>query len=201
MLPEGLDPDELISRDRARWDQLVAEALPVADYFFQVVLSETDLFSSAKGKRQAMERLLPVIASHGQSCRAHALPAAIGTTSAPGRTRVAARIGAAARQRRGQSDQRAWQEDAGQSATAPAAHSQHSVPAASEQPEEVAFGLEERCLALLLQTPALLAEMTEIASLSGDAFQDVRNRQVFEALGSFVATQPQYEMADFLHWT
>lgn len=196
MLPEGLDPDELISRDRARWDQLVAEALPVADYFFQVVLSETDL-SSAKGKRQAMERLLPVIAAMGSPAeRTHYLQ------------RLAQRLRLDERELlpelerlRGSGEAKATKErgrrTAGQSATAPAAHSQHSVPAASEQPEEVVFGLEERCLALLLQTPALLAEMTEIASLSGEAFQDVRNRQVFEALGSFVATQPQYEMADF----
>ena len=34
-LPDGLDPDELILSDRARWDQLVAEAQPVADYFFR----------------------------------------------------------------------------------------------------------------------------------------------------------------------
>lgn len=62
VLPEGLDPDELVLRDRARWDQLEAEALPVADYFFQLVENEVDL-STAKGKRTAADRLVPVIAA------------------------------------------------------------------------------------------------------------------------------------------
>jgi len=56
MLPDGLDPDELILQDRERWDRLVDEALPVADYFFQLVFQEEDI-STARGKRQAVDRL------------------------------------------------------------------------------------------------------------------------------------------------
>ena len=61
-LPEGLDPDELILQDREHWDRLVAEALTVGEYFFQRTMEEVDL-STAKGKRAAVERFLPVIAA------------------------------------------------------------------------------------------------------------------------------------------
>ena len=61
-LPDGLDPDELVLGDRARWDKLVEEALPVAEHFFQLAMKEADL-ATAKGKRQVVERLLPVLAA------------------------------------------------------------------------------------------------------------------------------------------
>ena len=61
-LPDGLDPDELVLSDRARWDTLVEGALPVAEYSFQQVTAGVDL-SQAKGKREAVDRLLPVIAA------------------------------------------------------------------------------------------------------------------------------------------
>jgi DNA primase len=47
MLPDGLDPDELILQDRARWDRLVAEALPVAEYFFRLAMAQIDASTAA----------------------------------------------------------------------------------------------------------------------------------------------------------
>ncbi|MBC7317176.1 MAG: hypothetical protein H5T70_12200, partial [Chloroflexi bacterium] len=62
LLPEGLDPDELILQDRARWDRLVAEALPVGEFLFRRVLESADL-TTARGKREAVDRLLPIVAA------------------------------------------------------------------------------------------------------------------------------------------
>ncbi|MCL6431751.1 MAG: DNA primase [Anaerolineae bacterium] len=60
-LPEGRDPDEVIREDPARWEQLVADAMPVMDYYFKALTAGLDL-SKAKDKAAAAEALLPLIA-------------------------------------------------------------------------------------------------------------------------------------------
>lgn len=60
-LPEGRDPDEVIREDPARWEQLVADATPVMDYYFKAMTAGFDL-SKAKDKAAAAEALLPLIA-------------------------------------------------------------------------------------------------------------------------------------------
>ena len=60
-LPEGRDPDEVIREDPARWEQLVADATPVMDYYFKALTAGLDL-SKAKDKAAAAEALLPLIA-------------------------------------------------------------------------------------------------------------------------------------------
>ncbi len=182
VLPDGLDPDELILHDRARWDRLLDESLAVADYFFQGVLSAVDL-SSAKGKREAMERLLPVIAVMDNPVeRTHYLQ------------RLAQRLRVDERELAPELERLRSGEGTG----AAKAHGKGG-PASAEPAQlvDTTFGLEERCLALLLQAPTLLNEIIAIANLSGEAFQDIRNRQVFEALSSFVAAHPGREEAEF----
>ena len=60
-LPEGRDPDEVIREDPARWEQLLAEALPLMEYYFKALTAGLDL-SKAKDKAAAADALLPVIA-------------------------------------------------------------------------------------------------------------------------------------------
>ena len=59
-LPPGRDPDEVIRADPEGWEQLVAEAQPVVDYFMALVTAELDL-STGKGKAEAVRRLAPLI--------------------------------------------------------------------------------------------------------------------------------------------
>ncbi|MCL5265876.1 MAG: DNA primase [Chloroflexi bacterium] len=59
-LPRGQDPDEVIRENAEQWQWLVDRALPIIDYYFNVVTSRLDL-SEAKGKSAAVEQLLPVI--------------------------------------------------------------------------------------------------------------------------------------------
>ena len=49
ILPEGKDPDDVIKQDINKWHSLVAEALPVIDYTFNMVTSKLDL-NTAKNK-------------------------------------------------------------------------------------------------------------------------------------------------------
>ena len=60
MLPSGRDPDDVIRNDPDDWSARVKDAMPVLDYLIQSETAgrETD---SAEGRREAIERILPLI--------------------------------------------------------------------------------------------------------------------------------------------
>lgn len=178
VLPEGLDPDELILRDRSRWDQLVANALPVVEYFTDLVLNAVDL-SKAQGKREAVSRLLPVIAAiDNPVARTHYLQ------------RLAQRV---------RMDERQLLPELERLRAGPARSSPPDRAAKAPAPTAPTspLGLEERCLALLLGFPDLLPDVLEVAELSADVFQDERNRQIFEALRRFTSEHDEWSPEHF----
>jgi len=72
-LPEDRDPDEVIRESVAQWAQLIAQAKPVMDYYFDTLTAGLDL-STAKGKAEAVHLLGPLIAEIGnQVSRMHYL--------------------------------------------------------------------------------------------------------------------------------
>ncbi len=48
-MPEGKDPDDVIRQDAPLWEQTVAAAKPLVDFYFDVVARQSDL-TSARGK-------------------------------------------------------------------------------------------------------------------------------------------------------
>jgi DNA primase len=71
VIPSGKDPDDLIKAEPGRWPELVANALPVVDHYFQALVRDLDL-SSSTGKALAARRLLPIIQQiRGQVEQAH----------------------------------------------------------------------------------------------------------------------------------
>ncbi len=60
-LPEGYDPDKIISSDPGRWPELLAEAQPVVSYVIGVVTRDLDL-NDAKAKSAIAQQVLPLIA-------------------------------------------------------------------------------------------------------------------------------------------
>lgn len=66
LLPEGKDPDEVIRESRDAWAALLAKAIPLVDYYFQIVTAELNL-DTAKGKSEAVERLKPILEEIGDS--------------------------------------------------------------------------------------------------------------------------------------
>jgi DNA primase len=63
-LPPGRDPDEVIRESPAHWAQLIAQAKPVMDYYFDALTADLDL-STAQGKAEAVRALGPLIADMG----------------------------------------------------------------------------------------------------------------------------------------
>ena len=61
-LPQGKDPDEIISESPDEWSRLVEEAVPLMDYLFAVLSSRLDM-SIPEGKARLAELLFPLIAA------------------------------------------------------------------------------------------------------------------------------------------
>ena len=59
-LPRGKDPDEVVLEDPEEWKRLVAQALPVVDFYFNAVTARLDM-RNARDKAAAADRLLPII--------------------------------------------------------------------------------------------------------------------------------------------
>jgi DNA primase len=55
-----MDPDEVIRDNSERWRLLIDRAVPIVDYYFNMVTSQLDL-NQAKDKSSAVEQLLPII--------------------------------------------------------------------------------------------------------------------------------------------
>ena len=184
VLPDGLDPDELVLGDRQRWDDLVSGALPVAEYTLERVMAEVDV-SEARGKRQAVDRMLPVIAAMSSPVeRSHYLQRLAQRVHIDERLLWGELNALRGKAGRGRPGDRRPPAPGGE---APEAGSRAAQEGTGGQQEEYGLGLEGRALALLLSAPALLPEMKDMARLSADVFEDVRNRQVFEALERLVA--------------
>lgn len=60
VLPEGLDPDDLVKQNPAEWERRVAASKPVPEYYFSALVGDLDL-NSPIGKEEAAARLLEVI--------------------------------------------------------------------------------------------------------------------------------------------
>ncbi len=60
-LPEGKDPDDVLRDDPAIWEQLVGESLPMMDFVLRSAQQRFDL-KTPRGKRDAVEEVLPIIA-------------------------------------------------------------------------------------------------------------------------------------------
>ncbi len=68
ILPGGRDPDDVIKEGAGTWQSLVAGALPVVDYTFNIITAKLDL-TTARDKSLAVDRLLPVIAAINNTVR------------------------------------------------------------------------------------------------------------------------------------
>ena len=178
-LPAGQDPDEVIKADANQWDTLVAQALPVVEYYLRTVVSKYDL-ASPKDKVAAAREVLPLIREIGSSVeRSHYLQ------ELARMLRV---------------DERVLQQE--MEGKRPAQRGP-ATPAErygrlSAQPG-LTFGLEQYVLLLLHRRPDLLAAMSTLLTglgldpLSGEDFGQVEARALFELLARQIA---QYNALD-----
>lgn len=172
VLPEGLDPDEVIKEDPGRWARLVEEALPLMDYYFQRAAAQRDL-GSAEGKSALVRQLLPLIGEMGDAIeRAHYLQKLAQLARISERT-LAAEITRG--KRRG-------------GAMGPTEDGE-SAPVV-----EAALALENYCLALLIKAPQLTSEGRR---LTPDDFLATENRSIFLAYQSCLDGETGFDLEGF----
>lgn len=184
-LPDGLDPDELVLSDRSRWDRLVETAAPVVDYFIAKIYAQADL-ASARGKSAAVDRMLQLIATVGNSVeRSHYLQ------------RVAQLF---------QIDVRQLSMDLERIRKVTTGKTQ---PARQPQPDsELHQGLrsdspaitpQQRCLALFSLNPRLAREVIDTFQLEPDIFQDERDRQAILAIINNPSIDDEQQLCQYLN--
>lgn len=167
ILPEGLDPDDIIRRDHTAWEKLIAEAMSLVDYYFAAALAEEDL-SDAKSKSRFARRLLPVLAAVSDPFeRAHYIE----------RLARHLQVDAAVVERELAVMRGAGGNDARRKPTTPAT-----------QKTSEPFGLEEYALRFLLHHQDALAAVDQaladagLEALAAADFLDAANRSLFLAL-------------------
>jgi DNA primase len=159
ILPQGKDPDDVIKEDVKIWHELVAKALPIVDYTFNMVTSKLDL-TTARDKSLSVERLLPIVAEIKDPVRqAHYIQKLARLVGVTERTLEATLSKAKPTPVRRK-----------------APEPKPSVPRALRP--LMSSPREEYCLALLLQYPELKNRQED---LSPEYFESSENREIFTA--------------------
>ena len=168
-LPPGMDPDDVIRESPERWAELVDQALPIVDYYFQVVTADLDL-TTAKGKAEARRRLMEIIREIGDQVE---------------KTHYVQKLARLIRV----DEKVLWRDLAGRQSR------RRKGERVTPQPQEEAtppfsFGVEEYCLSMLLRRPYLLDQLNQALrdmgeeTLHSDELTHVENRAILEALMS-----------------
>jgi len=156
ILPKGKDPDDVIKQDAKIWQHLLAEALPIVDYTFNMDTADLDL-TTPKGKALARDRLLPIIAGIKDTVRQSHYITKLSKLTETSERRIEAEIAKYKADRRATEPRRVA-----------VAQPQRSVP----------LSPEEYCLVLLLQYPELKAQGE---GPSPEYFENSENREIFIA--------------------
>jgi len=175
-LPQGQDPDDLIRETPQRWITLVAEAVPVVEFYLQVLTEGLDL-NDTKAKARVVDTLLPVLQAVANPVERNDYAQKIARVLRVDTHAVLSRLGS--------SDHR----PARRQRDAPSHRAQSKSPQGIVEAD-----LEGHCLSLLLQRHHLLAQINaaleenQQAVLQEQDFQDASNRTIFEAWQTLLAT-------------
>ena len=162
-LPPGRDPDSLIREDTSEWERLISEAVPWMDFYITAVASRFDM-STGQGKAQAVEALVPTIASADFAEQEHYL------------RKIAEVIDVS---------EEALKASVGRNRTlGPGGGYRRSAPKAPEVSASILQGdaeeaLEDYTLALLLSMPRLRDHVREFAPDAPEFFHSSGAREVF----------------------
>jgi DNA primase len=156
LLPPGKDPDEVIRENRALWQELVEQAMPILDFAFKSVISKVDI-NKARDKSLAVQKLLPSILDIKDPVqRSHYLKKLARDLKVE-ESAVQAALRESKTVRRSPERGKPTEQS-------------HLVR------QLVCNPVEERCLALLLQYPEL---RSSAEGLSPEHFEYTENREVF----------------------
>jgi len=184
-LPVGKDPDDILREGLDVWQNIIANAAPIIDFYFDTVTANLNL-NAAKDKRIAARELIPVLRDIGSKVeQEHYLQKLARLIHVDERT-LLAELAARPRSRSARRRQ------------------QPAPPAAPEikkelPPEPIGeannLGLEEYCLSLVLAYPTALAtandilEEEDVLGLTVNDFKRSVNREIFKSLQLWTASE------------
>jgi DNA primase len=172
-LPRGNDPDDVIRESPEKWAALVEDAMPVVDFYLQLLLEDLDL-EDTKAKAQVVDTLVPVLRAVANPVEREDYAQKIARALRVDARAVSARFRRTERQ---------------------TARRQRATALAQEAPisGETQADLESHCLSTLLQRRDLLSQVNqalddnELEPMRAQDFQNVGSRAIFEAWETLLA--------------
>ena len=146
-LPVDRDPDEVIRESPAHWAQLIAQAKPVMEYYFDALTVNLDL-TTPEGKSASVQALDPLLAELGDWAQ---------------RTHYVQKLARMIRM----DDRVLWQQIQQATGRKRRAHPAQSMEDA-EKSETAPLGLDGHCLSYVLYYPDLLAQADEALRECGE---------------------------------
>ncbi len=181
-LPGGKDPDDVIREDAHEFGRLADEAVPVVDFYLQLLLDEIDL-GDTKAKARAVDQLLPLLRAVANPVEREDYVQKVARTLRVDERAVLARLRSKERshlkRRRPPSDQ-------GASGNA-------DDETVDLRPDAL---LESHCLSTLLSRPSLLSRVDALLEDRGldpirpQDFGQVSLRAIFEVWDRLLDAQP-----------
>lgn len=177
VLPEGLDPDEVIRRSPEEWSKLIEGAVPLFEYLLPALSSQVDL-STPQGKARLVETMFPFVAAVPEPIQQdhyfQALAAHVGVGGETLRASVARFATQSGRGRQG---------DPRRNPGPPPSEASAASSAFARLDRDP---VEEYCLALVLQHPELLINGEDIRP---EYFRRMENREIFNQLTMLAPAQ------------
>jgi DNA primase len=178
-LPPGRDPDDILRETPELWPEIIEGALPVVDFYLQVVSTQYDL-ETAKGKSAIVREVLPLLSEIKDRVERHHHVSQLA--------------------RLVKVDERAllMELDEGPRPSPPQRQPAPKVQSSAESPsdqEKLVFGREEYLLAVILGQPEALAVGNDellslgLAPISTDDFQRTENQQLFLLVSDWVTAE------------
>ncbi len=204
-MPEGQDPDDVVRHDPQHWQQLVAQAQPLVDFYFKIVAEQYDL-TSAHGKGQAVAELTPLIAELSDEAERQHYVQQLSKLVQIAELIIDSRVKSSARTQHVTFVQK--ERKAGDHPTKGSPKSLASNTSGLSEPRRpvtAANGVNEEdyLLARLLSDPDLIVwlagatDQLEILPLHAGDLQNVENQEICRALKQFVSSDEQWDIELF----
>jgi DNA primase len=188
-LPGGKDPDDVIREDPQSWARLIEEAVPVVDFYLQLLTEDLDL-EDTKAKAEVVDKLMPVLSAVANPVEREDYVQKIARALRVDERAVLVRL--RSRERRGMQRYRGHREP-GRRREAAMAEGQARSDVVTRRSDAV---LEGHCLATLLRRPGLLTQVNSWLKDKGlqlmhpQDFEQVSVRAIFEAWVTLLDTRP-----------
>jgi DNA primase len=192
-LPAGKDPDDILKEGLNVWQEIVNAAVPVVDFYFQVVTAGLDL-NTAKGKSIAAQQLIPVLRDIGNKVeQEHYVQKLARLIHIDERTLIAELKST----QTGRSRRRRQPPPPPEIPLPP----KEDVVVSKPFSDTTKSGLEEYCLSLVLANPSALAVANDILAqqdipgLVSNDFKRGDNKEIFKSLQLWTASEtPKVEL-------